>query len=201
MRTDRRELRRRLQRLVAGQAGYFTAAQALDVGYTYQAQKYHADAGNWLRVERALYRIPEWPTDANDAYIRLALTLGPDAVVSHQSALAAHGLSDASPAAIHVTVPVGVHRHSDLATVHEGDLEPTEIVEHGGWRVTTPARAIADVAADRDVPQEIVTGAVADAVERGLATRRSLRQRVEARGDFAALRIERAINALMETAP
>ena len=45
---DRRELRRRLFNLAAGQGGYFTAAQAKAIGYSYQAQAHHVGAGNWL---------------------------------------------------------------------------------------------------------------------------------------------------------
>jgi hypothetical protein len=35
----RRNLRLALQSLAFGQAGYFTAAQAVDLGYSYQRQK------------------------------------------------------------------------------------------------------------------------------------------------------------------
>jgi hypothetical protein len=44
--TDRQMLRRRLLKLAASQHGYFTAAQAREIGYSYQAQKHHADYGN-----------------------------------------------------------------------------------------------------------------------------------------------------------
>jgi len=73
MPTPRQDLRRALHAVAFQQAGYFTAAQALEVGYSYQAQKYHADAGNWLRVDRALFRLPEWPADADDIYVRWTL--------------------------------------------------------------------------------------------------------------------------------
>lgn len=55
MPSPRQDLRRALHAVAFQQAGYFPAAQALEVGYSYQAQKYHADAGNWVRVGRALY--------------------------------------------------------------------------------------------------------------------------------------------------
>ena len=41
-------------------AGYFTAAQAREAGYSYQAQKYHADRGNWERVRRGLCWLSCW---------------------------------------------------------------------------------------------------------------------------------------------
>jgi hypothetical protein len=40
------DLRRQLHELAFGQSGYFTAAQAVRIGYSYQAQKYHVDHGN-----------------------------------------------------------------------------------------------------------------------------------------------------------
>jgi hypothetical protein len=52
---DRQALRQALYRLAAGQAGFFTAAQALGLGYSYQAQKYHVDHGNWVRVDRGIF--------------------------------------------------------------------------------------------------------------------------------------------------
>jgi hypothetical protein len=54
----RRNLRLALQTLAFGQAGYFTAAQAVDLGYSYQAQKHHVDNGNWLRIDRGLFHCP-----------------------------------------------------------------------------------------------------------------------------------------------
>jgi len=41
MSTDRRDLQHKLRRLAAIQSGYFSAGQALDLGYSYPAQSYH----------------------------------------------------------------------------------------------------------------------------------------------------------------
>ena len=64
MPTDRQDLRRALFRLAVTQAGYFTAAQAREIGYSYQAQHYHTRRGNWVRVDRGLYRLLDWPMGA-----------------------------------------------------------------------------------------------------------------------------------------
>ena len=58
MPVDRRDLRRRLFHVAAQQGGYFTAAQAKSVGYSYQAQAYHVAASNWNRVDRGF---SAWP--------------------------------------------------------------------------------------------------------------------------------------------
>ncbi|MGH3850356.1 MAG: type IV toxin-antitoxin system AbiEi family antitoxin domain-containing protein [Pseudonocardiaceae bacterium] len=57
MPVDRRDLRRRLFAQASEQAGYFTAAQAKAIGYSYQAQAHHVGAGNWLRIDRGLFRL------------------------------------------------------------------------------------------------------------------------------------------------
>src|SRR6266508_2070830 len=83
---DRTDLRRRLLAIAARQSGYFTAAQALDAGYSYPAQRYHAKRGNWLRVDRGIYRFPEWPTGPREDLVRWSLWSRGRAVVSRETA-------------------------------------------------------------------------------------------------------------------
>jgi hypothetical protein len=45
MPADRRTLRRALFDVAVGQAGYFTAAQAKEAGYSHQAQAHHIQVG------------------------------------------------------------------------------------------------------------------------------------------------------------
>lgn len=51
---DRQDLRRAVARVAAEQHGYFTAAQARDVGYSYQAQKFHVDHPCHLATSRTV---------------------------------------------------------------------------------------------------------------------------------------------------
>ena len=101
---DRQRRRQTLYRLAAGQAGFFTAAQALDLGYSYQAQKHHVDHGNWARVDRGIFRVPEWPPSLNDSFLRWVLWSKHRAVVSHDSAAVVHNLGLLNPAKIAVEV-------------------------------------------------------------------------------------------------
>lgn len=192
---DRQDLRRALQRLAFGQAGYFTAAQALEVGYSYQAQKYHVDYGNWTRVDRALFRLPDWPAGKDDTFVRWVLWSAGRAVVSHESALAAHGLGDIDPAKVHLTVPPGFHARDSAVVLHVAALRDSDVEPRQGWSVTTPRRSILDVAAG-EVSQEHIDSAVREAVDRGLVTARRLRSAADAAGDRAALRVERALAAM-----
>ena len=92
MSAPRRDLRRRLFDLAWGQAGYFSAAQAKHIGYSHQAQAYHAAAGNWMRVDRGIFRLAEWVPDIHDDLARWSLWSRGRGVVSHETALAVHGI-------------------------------------------------------------------------------------------------------------
>lgn len=73
-----------------------------------------------------------------------------------------------------------------------GEVPDADVRRHEGFRVTTPLRSILGVAAgDLDLDQ--VATALNEALERGLITRRMLPARVDAFGDRAAPRIERAL--------
>jgi predicted transcriptional regulator of viral defense system len=194
MPTDPAALRRQLTALAARQAGYFTSAQAREVGYSYPAQKYHADRGNWERVRRGIFRIPDWPAREDDAFVLWNLWSGSRAVLSHQTALAVHDLGDANPVRAHLTVPHGFRAGDPALVLHKADLGPADVEEREGYRVTTAERTLLDVAAG-DVPQEQVQSAVSDAVGRRLVSPRRLRSRSDEFGARAALRIERALSA------
>jgi len=188
----RTDLRRQIDAIAFSQAGFFTAAQALTVGYSYQAQKYHVDSGNWVRVDRGLYRLPNWPSEPDDQYVRWSLWSGGRGVVSHESALNVHGLSDVDPARLHLTVPPGFRSADDLIVLHRSTPPGSDIEQRRAWRVTTPSRTLADVAAG-DLSQEQIERAVADAIEQGLLTRRALLRLTSDLPERPALRLERAL--------
>jgi predicted transcriptional regulator of viral defense system len=174
------EPRARLWHRAAGQRGYFTAAQALEDGYSYPLQHFHTQRGNWLRIDHGLYRFGEYadlPAEDHDHLIRWALWSSGRAVVSHATALGVHELGIANPAEIHLTVPQGF-RKRDAA----------------GFRVTTPVRAIAESAMD-GLQQDAIDSAVADLLDRGGATRAQLLRAAQQAGKAAELAVERALHA------
>ncbi len=118
MPADRRDLRRRLLHVAAEQGGYFTAAQAKAEGYSYQAQAHHVAAGNWLRVDRGVFRLAEWVPELHDDLIRWTLWSKGRGVISHDTALAVHGIGEFESAGVHLTVPRQVPHagHVDHAT-------------------------------------------------------------------------------------
>lgn len=188
----RQDARRRLVAMAGEQSGYFSAAQALEAGYSYQAQKYHADQGNWHRVDRGIFRLPEWPVGQHEDLVRWTLWSTQRAVVSHDTALSVHGLGDVNPARVHLTVPAGFRAKAPELVLHTGVLERDDVEHHEGFRVTTPLRSVLDVASGHLDLDQLRT-ALTDALDRGLVTQRSLLARADAFGPHTALRIERAL--------
>jgi predicted transcriptional regulator of viral defense system len=193
MPVDRQDLRRRLAALAAQQSGYFTAAQALKLGYSYQAQKFHAGRGNWLRVDRGLFRLPEWPVGEHDDLVRWSLWSKDRAIISHDTALALHELGETNPTDVHLTVPPNFRSQAPRGVrLHRGVLPDGDIWQYEGFRATTPIRTLLDTAAGNlDLDQ--LVNATRDACERAPATPQTLLSRADELGPRAALRVERAL--------
>ena len=195
MASDRRDLRRRLVALAGDQGGYFTAAQAKGVGYSYQAQAYHRESGNWVQVDRAIYRLLEWPPAENSDLIRWSLWSGGRGVVSYESALAVHDIGEFEARHIHLTVPMGYRKDDNALVLHKAVLPDEDVIGHAGFLVTTVARSLIDVASL--APDETqLAHAVEEALARGAVTLRRLRSRAETVSPRGALYIERALSLL-----
>ena len=192
MPADRQDLRRRLAAVAARQSGHFSSAQALRVGYSYQAQKFHADRGNWVRVGRGMFRLPEWPVSMHDDLVRWSLWARGRAVVSHDTALTVHNLGEANPAAVHLTVPPNFRSAAPGVILHRGVLDDRDVQEYEGFRVTTPLRTLLDVAASHlDLDQ--LASAVRDACANDPTLEGVLLIRIKGLRTGPASRIRRAL--------
>jgi predicted transcriptional regulator of viral defense system len=193
MKRSGREASRRLFSLAVEQGGYFTAKQAQEAGYGYPHLDYHVSSGNFVRVGHGLYRLSNLPPSEHDDLIRLTLWSRdrldePQAVVSHESALVLHELSDLLPTRTHLTVPPGFRKKvPEGCVLHKEVLTPSEVEERPGFRVTTPLRTLLDVARG-DASQEQLEKAVADALARGLVRRVQLESAVRATPALRRLR-------------
>ena len=128
-------------------------------------------------------RLTLWSRDRNDQ---------PQAVVSHDSALVLHDLSELLPGEVHLTVPPKFRKDPPAGCVlHKARLAPKDIEERAGFRVTVPLRTLLDVAAS-GVPEEQLQKAVADALSRGLVRRSKLLE--AARKSPRAERLLRVLN-------
>jgi predicted transcriptional regulator of viral defense system len=186
-----------LAAVASGQGGYFTTKQAIEAGYGYKHLDYHETAGNFERVEHGLYRLPTLPRAEHDELIRLSLWSRnrqdePQAVVSHESALVLHELSELLPDRIHLTVPRSFRKPAPRGCVlHKAVLAEKDIEEREGFFVTTPLRTLLDVA-ESGVSEEQLTKAVKDAIDRGLVRRVKLAEAVS-RGGVELERLTRAL--------
>lgn len=188
-------MRRRLFRLAADQAGYFTAAQAKEIGYSYPAQAHHVGAGNWIRVDRGIFRMADWIPEIRDELARWHLWSRQRAVVSHDTALGVHDVGEFESPRIHLTVAPGFRMRDNALTLHTAELPDADIEVRPGFRLTTLMRSLIDVAAEH-ADEDQLTRALGEALAFGTFTRRQLRARAEAVDTMAALRIERALGVL-----
>lgn len=182
---------RALYQTATAQGGYFTSKQAEAAGYGKRHVDYHVKAGNFERIMHGLFRLPTVPASEHDEFIRLSLwSRGrddrPQAVVSHESALALHELSDLLPGKVHLTVPKSFRKAPPKAcTLHRGTLVPSDTTAWSGFRITTPLRTLVDAAMSDSVPAEQLKQAVADALEKGLVRRGTLREAAGRTGRLA----------------
>lgn len=131
MANDGRELARdALRDLAEQQNGLFTRRQALESGVTLAAVNNYIGHGRVERVAHGIYRYPHLPGGEFESFqVALLRTGDPDAILSHETALAIWDVSDANPSRYHVTVPVArrIRRSdNDLYVIHEETLTPEQ---------------------------------------------------------------------------
>jgi predicted transcriptional regulator of viral defense system len=161
----------RLYRLAEPQAGYFTTAQAGEVGVSRQELYYLRRRDDLMHVAYGIHRLARFPASPHEDIVVVCLWAGEDAVASHDSALVVYGIGEAMPTTIHVTVPRAFRGRRQGVTVHRADLAPDERTNRDGVPVTSLLRTIADVA-ERN--RSGARAALADALDRGLIRRGQL---------------------------
>jgi predicted transcriptional regulator of viral defense system len=190
---------RRLFDISSEQRGYFTAEQARGCGYSWALLAHHARSGKFVRIQRGLYRLRDYPTAPGDEVVAAWLATGKDvAVVSHDSALEWLGLSDVVPDTIHLSLPRArrFHTSGPGVTVHtvSQPLGRDEVIRRDGLPLTSAARTIVDVARTGTAPEQVIA-AVHQAIKRGLATRDGLEMAARRGGERVARLIRQAIEA------
>jgi predicted transcriptional regulator of viral defense system len=173
MKRDPKETERALIEIASAQGGYFTAAQALSVGYSYRQQHFHKSRGNWQYIDYGLYRFRNYPGSEHEDLIRWSFWSRNrqgefQSTVSHDTALALHELGDVMPGKVHLTVPQGFRKKAPGGCVlHIASLAPHDIEHRRGFNATTPLRTLLD-AADSPLSPDLLEGAVRDALRRGV---------------------------------
>lgn len=175
---------RALYALAEGQAGYLTARVAAQEGIARSMLSYHARPGGRLvHVVCGLYRLRDFPSSPHEHIVAGWLRTPPsaDAVVSHESALELDELSDLIADEVHVTVPRTQHRKPIKGVVIHPTTFPVTKEQRRlvlGVPVTTVDRTIIDVLRSIGMTEQVEMTA-ADALRRGLTTKRRLRAAAE----------------------
>jgi len=171
--------------------GLLTSKQARNAGILDSVLVRLAQRGRLERTARGVYRITHFPQSRFSQYREALLwaeanrgSEEPDVALSHETALALYGISDASPQLVHITVPIAVRlrrQRPKWIAVHHGDLHPIDVTMHEGLAVTTVERTIRDVL-DTTGRIDLARQAVADAKRTGFirdAEVASLRRQID----------------------
>ncbi|WP_066899735.1 type IV toxin-antitoxin system AbiEi family antitoxin domain-containing protein [Mycolicibacterium houstonense] len=130
--------------------GVITLAQAAQAGLSRQAVHRRVRSGKWLHCARGVYFADDRPfTDA--ARIRVAVwSLGTKATASGLAAAWWHGVTTYAPETIEVTVPkVSNFRRRPETKLRRRDLDPHDIVERRGLRLTALPLTVVEAAVRR----------------------------------------------------
>jgi hypothetical protein len=137
-----------LKALATRQHSLFTVQQAAAIGVSQSALRAASGKG-WLRlVRRRVYAFTGHPPSTWEPLMAAVLAAGPDAVVSHRSAAAIHGIYGVVPDQPELTIPHNRRVHLDGVRIHRShDLDRVDICHRSRVAVTTPIRTVIDLAA------------------------------------------------------
>jgi len=100
---DERSLRWRSQ--LQAQSGVVSWEQARAAGFTQKAIAWRVRSGTWRRIYRRVYATFAGDVPRAGKLWAAVLSVGPDAVLSHETAAEIHGLTDKPSTRIYVSVP------------------------------------------------------------------------------------------------
>ena len=156
------------------QEGHFTTQQALDAGYSSQLLVKYLDNGKITRVRRSVYRLKHFPPGQQEDLVALWLWSERAGVFSYETALMQHELADVLPVRAHLTLPAKWRKRRlrvpEGVVLHYADVPKRDQAWVGAVPITSPARTLADSAAD-NVSPEFLSSAVRQALARGMVNR------------------------------
>jgi predicted transcriptional regulator of viral defense system len=180
----------RLFETASAQEGYFTTRQAVEAGYSSQLLLKHLRAGRVARAQRGIYRLVHYPVGEHEDLVTAWLWSERAGVISHQTALALHGLSDALPARLHLTLPAAWRKRRFRVpagvVLHHADVSPVDRTWFGAVPATSARRSLNDCAREGMSP-DLLRQAARQAVRRGLVARTELGDVEEALTPFGGL--------------
>lgn len=147
----RREVRlhSRLAELAGSQYGVVTHAQMAKLGYSDGSIARGLQSGRLHQLFRGTYAVGHPHVPPHGLCLAAVLACGGGALLSHDSAAWLWGLHPELPALPHVTVPQRGHQRGLLRLHHSTILEAEDRVMREGIPVTSVARTLLDLAANR----------------------------------------------------
>jgi predicted transcriptional regulator of viral defense system len=156
----------KLREIAMDQHGLVTYQQALDEGVSPQLISVLTKRGRLERVAHGVYRVPQVPATQYDQFMKAVLWTGvAEAVLSHDTALDAYGVSDINPTAIHITVAKNrrIARKGGRAYIlHHQDLTAEQVT----WWEEIPIVTL-PVAIEQCINGKVQTYLIRQAIERG----------------------------------
>jgi predicted transcriptional regulator of viral defense system len=161
----------------ASQEGLFTTRQAAAAGYSDPLLTHYQKVGRIARIRRGIYRLVHFPSGEQEELVTAWLWTDAMGVLSHQTALALQGLSDALPGQIHLTLPLIWRqrrlRVPDGLVLHYADVPSQDRSWNGAVPVTSTTRTLNDCAFEGLSP-DLLRQATKQALTRGLVTKAEL---------------------------
>lgn len=141
-------------------------------------------------MRRGIYRLVHFPAGEHEDLVAAWLWSERIGILSHQTALALHGLSDALPAHIHLTLPSAWRqrrfRIPEDIVLHHADVSSEDRTWFGAVPTTNARRTLADCAQAALSP-ELLRQAAQQALRRGLVVPAELGGVLEALAPFGGL--------------
>lgn len=148
-------VRQALQKIADQQQGYFTPRQAQQAGYVYNNHLYHLRSGNWLAVDRGVFRLLGYPDTLESEFTRWSLwAMGMaqhrQVIIGYESALFYYGLLAVKPQRVHLILSPKQRnkQEPEACCFHFQELPPQAYHQQNGYVITTVAQTLADMKPD-----------------------------------------------------
>ena len=150
--------------------------QLIDLGFTPKAIKHRVARGRLHRIARGVYAVGRPELTQLGRWMAALLAVGPEAVLSHHSAVALWGVAKRRGNAIHVSVPTHLRRRSSRGIIVHRRKE-LNATTHRGIRVVSVVDALVDLAAE--VSGDELEAAINEADKLDLVDPETLRAAIE----------------------
>lgn len=167
----------RLSELAIRQDGYVALSQARRLGYTDELFLALIPDGKVEQVASDVFHLAHFPRSDHEELIVLWLQTDREGVISHDTALLLHELSDILPRRRHITVPTGWgpgdRQFGAKVVLHHAEVGEDEICWLGPVPYTAPLRTVCDCIASHLSP-DLIEQAVAEGLQREMFTETDL---------------------------